>query len=360
MSLRLPIGMLALCTVSIASGQDRDCLMTIDRPLQSTWTWTARCDAQDPDGLQGKSLNAMSKSPKASIWSVLDGVEYHESCFSSLSAPDRAQITEWTKRPSVAGSPQCRLEAFGTNLPPKRAMFRDDPATTAQSLSISMRHVIAVNDKCLKALNPDLSDRMRQALGKAPRPGSMEVIPPRIQCSERASFSCPLTEEKGCDTLSSLRLTTAQKYREGDLSAPKVSGKECSRAPNFFLAMADVTGQVPGQVVPGAAMIDVYEATPRFHEARSAAATLFHEFLHSAGAKASPAHNHGLADPATAATSADQVYACEAVAFSAAAPVATEDQLKALCRTCASSDRLRLCDKLSYGNLINLGCRSPR
>jgi hypothetical protein len=305
-------------------------------------------------------------------WAPIGFVDFHRSCFRALSTRDRGRLRSWSRRP-VSGGEACQLDKFGDLATDPRTgglartpehvpwadRFLDEypvQGSAAEAIYEAFRRARDTSQRCLSQLNPNLNSRVRQAMGIEPR-GTQppESYRPAIDCRDQDAYFCPVPRDE-CERL---RIQLSDGYEEGRLGESgraALAQRECRPAhpPGQTLGSIDGANLRQDDVAKGSPRIHIFNATALYDSTAHGASTVLHEFLHAAGAHDGRDHNHGTRD--NEVPPGDQVYACQAIVFSAFFDGIPGADLKRACLTCASPEKAHLCSDRD-SDLQRLGCR---
>jgi hypothetical protein len=382
------------------------CFVEVHRPLAEPAPWGARCG---PSTVEGLSVNLLDRLPACGAHdkpcAETPGIEikfptvdpqegsisppscfapgaresvrlgwanFGRSCFRGLAATDPTRIQKWSKS-VMSESMHCDFmemgheshspdqgggaKAWAEGMPRKYgSKLTPQGGSAAQAIYASFGKALSAADGCLNEVNPALATRVRQAMGAGYRSGG-GVFRPMIECMEQEAFQCN-TPPEGCE---SVKATLQKAYEEPtgenrDTYANRIRAMGCKPAhpEGTVLGAIDAANLKPGAVAEGSPRLQIFNPTAASAGPRLSS-TLFHEFLHAAGARESGAHNHGTTESEVPA--GDQVYGCQALAFQAFFEKISADDLRRACELCAAPARKTFCQK-SEAELQKAGCRS--
>lgn len=320
-------------------------------------------------------------------WAHMGFANINRSCFRALSKSDQKQIADWAKQDFHSGD-LCRMDEFGEQALDKTDnLFKSDekgpviwaarfkaeypstapkglPGSPAEAIYVGFRKALAATDTCLESVNPGLASRVRQAMGVEFRADTGSVFRPSIECSQQEAYQCD-GPQSACDaakkSLEPVFRSGLDPVRQDDGYATLRKLKCAPAHPHgTILGGVDAANLVSGAVAMGSPKIQIFNPTALFGEGAQGASTLFHEFLHAAGAQEGPDHNHGTKDDDIQIPAIDQVYACQALAFTPLFEHLSAAQLESACLKCADESHAALCRRGHDFIENRMKCRSSR
>jgi hypothetical protein len=407
--LRISACAVSALALSPAHARAQSCFLDITRPLLDPTPWSASCEPastvaggasinllegkpdckpdaaapcfEDP-GIEVHLTDPLPKEGDANPpscfpagkpheWAHMGFANIHKSCFRALSQADHKQIAAWAKQDFRPGD-MCRMDEFGEQaLDKKDDFFRTEdkgpalwaarfgseypsdpktkPGSPAEAIYAGFHKALDATDSCIEAVNPGLASRVRQAMGVEFRAGTGSVFRPSIECAQQQAYKC----EGAPSVCEAARAQLEPMFRQGldpirqDEGYSTLRKNKCAPAHphGTILGSVDATNLVDGAVAKGSPKIRIFNPTALFGQGAQGASTLFHEFLHAAGAQADKDHNHGTEDDDIKIPATDQVYACQALAFTPLFEHISDAQLESACLKCADESHADLCRK---------------
>lgn len=292
---------------------------------------------------------------------------FHRSCFRTLSDSDSQNLRSLSER----ARGECRYDFFGSRGQDSSGRAVRDfleqnppafatPSTSAEAIYASFREVIESTNSCLIQLNPALAERVLQAMGVHPRGSGEPNFRPAIECEEQMAFECDGKAER-CEGVRDGLAASYRARNEGFEEELRHVLRDMNCRPahghGAFLGSIDAGALAEGQLLRGSPHIRIYNPTALFNRpGASGRSTLFHEFLHAAGASAIAQHNEGAHE--NELPEGDQVYACQAVVYRSFFDRLAPAQLRAACALCADAAHQGICARPARW-FESHGCRRP-